>query len=112
MTQFRNLALALGTVGLCSSAIAADETLPGNSAVGRAFVAENCTECHAIEARPARSISPAGAPSFLAVANDKTTTGLGLGVFLITPHATMPNIIIGEQDRQDIVAYIMSLRNP
>lgn len=103
------IAISLASIGVSRTACAADEMI-GNAASGRGFAAANCTECHATEPKPARSISPAGAPSFLAVANAKTTTALGLNVFLVTPHSTMPNIMISEQDRQNVVAYIMSMR--
>ena len=38
------------------------------------------------------------------------TTAMGLNAFFVTPHAPMPNLIIAPEDRQSVIAYIMSLR--
>ena len=35
---------------------------------------------------------------------------MGLNAFFVTPHAPMPNLIIAPEDRQSVIAYIMSLR--
>jgi hypothetical protein len=38
-------------------------------------------------------------------------TGLALAVFLRTPHRNMPNLIISDRDRDNVIAYILSLRD-
>jgi hypothetical protein len=32
-------------------------------------------------------------------------------VWLQTPHPTMPNLIVDAQDREDVIAYILSLQD-
>ena len=39
-----------------------------------------------------------------------STTSVALKVFLKTPHATMPNIILSEAEIDALAAYILSLR--
>ena len=49
-------------------------------------------------------------PSFYAVANDLAVTETALKVLLRTPHARMPNFMLGEDQTAAIVDYILSLR--
>jgi hypothetical protein len=37
--------------------------------------------------------------------------GAGIGVFLRTPHRNMPNLVISDSDRDNVIAYILSLRD-
>jgi hypothetical protein len=39
------------------------------------------------------------------------TTSMSLHVFLLTPHANMPNYHLTPQEIDDVVAYILSLRS-
>jgi hypothetical protein len=50
------------------------------------------------------------APRFAIVANVPGTTARALVVWLQTSHPTMPNLMIEPDDRDNVVAYIMSLR--
>ena len=52
------------------------------------------------------------APTFLDVANMASTTALSLKVFLRTSHKEMPNLLISETDSDDLIAYILSLKEP
>jgi hypothetical protein len=49
-------------------------------------------------------------PSFSAIAAMPSTSAQSLGVFLKTSHANMPNLILGNSERDDVIAYILSLR--
>ena len=40
-----------------------------------------------------------------------STTAQALGVFLKTSHPTMPNIMLSDNERDDVIAYILSLRH-
>lgn len=82
---------------------------PGNPNVGRTFASDHCSECHAIKENEALSPN-AGAPSFTSVANTPGMTGLALSAWLDTAHPTMPNFILSKQDRDDVIAYIISLK--
>lgn len=82
---------------------------PGNAQAGYAFAQRNCAECHAV--RRGQTESPnQDAPSFESVAKTSGMTGRALVVWLQTSHPTMPNFLVPEKDRDDVVAYILSLK--
>ncbi len=84
----------------------------GSATEGRAFAIQACGACHAvIPGQRPRNPPVAAAPDFKAVANAKTTSAIGLHAFLVTPHQTMPNIILSDDAREDVIAYILSLRS-
>ena len=79
----------------------------GNPLIGRQTAAVLCVPCHRIgEARQG------GAPSFVDVANMPSTTALSLKVFLRSNHNEMPNLIIPDSETDDLIAYILSLKQP
>jgi hypothetical protein len=49
-------------------------------------------------------------PTFQAIAQQPSTTSMALRVFLQTPHAQMPNLVLNTGETDDIVAYILSLK--
>lgn len=77
---------------------------------GRALAFKSCASCHVVAPHQPLHRLRATGPAFKAVANAKTTTAMGLHVFLVTPHSTMPNLILTEDERADVTAYILSLR--
>ena len=77
-------------------------------AAGHRLAEAWCRECHAIGAIPTGAKK--APPDFAAVANRPSTTALSLKVFLKTSHPTMPNIIIGPSQADDLANYIMSLK--
>jgi len=102
------LALIFGVtfLGLVPSAAAQEG---GSASKGLAYARTHCAECHAVE----RTEGPAPqgrAASFAAIANTSGMTAMALSVWFQTPHPTMPNLIIPEADRRDVIAYIVSLR--
>lgn len=81
----------------------------GDPAAGRRLAEAQCSACHAIG--PGRSGPEIGnAPAFADVARKPSTTALALQVFLRTPHAQMPNIVLTPAQLDDVVAHILSLR--
>ena len=73
----------------------------GDPAAGERLAAANCATCH----------GPHGAaPGFAKIAAMPSTTQTSLGVFLQTSHASMPNLILSAADRNNLIAYILSLR--
>ena len=48
--------------------------------------------------------------TFSAIAAMQSTTALSLDVFLRTSHPTMPNLVLSGTDRDNLIAYILSLR--
>ena len=76
----------------------------GDPAVGQRLAETSCIECHALTNVPKR------APAFSSIASMPSTTALSLRVFLQTSHPTMPNIMLSPSERNDVIAYILSLR--
>jgi mono/diheme cytochrome c family protein len=68
-----------------------------------------CAECHAT--RAGQGHSPNGrAPTFVELANTPGMTSAALTVALTIPHAGMPMFVLTPEQRQDIIAYILSLK--
>jgi cytochrome c2 len=105
---------AIAAMTLSSVLRAAEIATEVDAMAGRAYAVRDCSECHVVSPEQKAPLSPPlkNAPSFQSVANARTTSAIGLHVFLVSPHPTMPNLIIAEQDRVDVIAYIMSLREP
>lgn len=76
---------------------------------GAAIAREACASCHAIESGPDKK-APVAAPSFAAIAAAPAMSELAIKVFLQTPHATMPNIMLAQNEIDALAAYILSLR--
>jgi mono/diheme cytochrome c family protein len=100
--------LALIVLMLTVSVVsAAAQSVGGNPLIGRQTAATLCTPCHQIgETRRD------GAPSFVDIANMPSTTALSLKVFLRSSHKEMPNLIIPDSQTDDLIAYILNLRQP
>lgn len=75
---------------------------------GRAYAKANCAECHAVEKEDRFSPEPR-APAFNYLANTPGVSWIALMVWLQRPHETMPDFIIAQHHREDIIAYILSL---
>jgi cytochrome c len=72
----------------------------GDPAAGQRLATANCAKCH----------DHGAAPAFAKIAAMPSTTQRSLGVFLRTSHGAMPNHILSAADRNDLIAYILSLR--
>lgn len=77
---------------------------------GRELALNWCAECHLVVENQDRVPSDA-VPTFFSIADDRSTTELGLRVFLTSPHANMPNIMLTRDQIDEIIAYILSLRS-
>ena len=101
------LGLVLGPLVLGRSVSTAQEV--GDPQTGRTFAREACALCHAIQ--PGQMTSPqASAPPFQQVADTPGMTGTALTVWLQTSHRTMPNLMLSQAEKWNVVAYILSLR--
>jgi cytochrome c2 len=77
---------------------------------GRAYAERICAPCHAVA--PFDTISPRPQATPLSIiARLAGINDMALSVFLQTPHAEMPNLVVTGQDRDDLIAYIISLRD-
>ena len=101
-------------VFLAIALLAGMQTAParaeGDPKRGLAYASRHCTECHTIERDGWTSPEPA-APSFSAVAQTPGITWIALTAWLQTSHKDMPNLIIPPEDREDVIAYILSLQH-
>jgi mono/diheme cytochrome c family protein len=96
------------------------ETKPiaGNAEAGRSFALLACTGCHIVAAdqpfKPIYSGSP-HPPDFNEIANRSDLTASWLRHHLETlpavPKSGMPNLSLSSQQLEDIVAFIISLRD-
>jgi mono/diheme cytochrome c family protein len=102
----RGLALAL----LLISSAAQAQPWPGNPREGRDLALRICADCHVVAPQQTRSPTD-GAPPFAERARDPAITPLSLRVFLQTPHKQMPDLILTRTEIDDLIAYILSLRN-
>ncbi len=82
---------------------------PGDSLKGFDFARQVCAKCHAIEKGDKTSPNPR-APTFEKIARTPGMTPTALAIFLRTPHAKMPNLILSDEELGDLAAYVMSLK--
>jgi mono/diheme cytochrome c family protein len=81
----------------------------GDAKAGFGFAGQICAECHAVRAGESKS-PHAQAPSFQIVANTSGMTGMALRVWFQSAHRSMPNFILSEEDSDNVIAYILSLK--
>jgi mono/diheme cytochrome c family protein len=81
----------------------------GNSQAGLAVARQVCSECHAIQKGQVRSPN-SRSPTFVELANAPGMTATALMVALTTPHAGMPMFILTAEQRESVIAYILSLK--
>jgi mono/diheme cytochrome c family protein len=81
----------------------------GDLQEGLALAQQVCSECHAIRKGQVRSPN-SRAPTFLELATAPGMTIAALTVALTTPHAGMPMFKLATEQREDVIAYILSLR--
>jgi mono/diheme cytochrome c family protein len=81
----------------------------GDARKGALWARDVCSECHAIRTEQGRSPNPRS-PSFVELANTPGMTPAALTVALTTPHAGMPMFMLSQEQRQDIIAYILGLK--
>jgi len=93
-------------LALASHAMAAD--LPGDPQAGGQLAQDVCSACHLVTRDQADD--PEIGPSLIEVAEHPASTEMSLRVYLQTPHATMPNIMLTPEETDDVISYILSLK--
>src|SRR4051812_5142063 len=76
---------------------------------GRMLAERWCMACHVVEREP-RSATADGVPTFPAIAAKRGTTAASLSDYLSTGHTRMPDFQLSRDERNALVAYILSLR--
>jgi mono/diheme cytochrome c family protein len=102
-----DVARLLAAVALVAGVSVAGAQEVGDARRGLRYAQRVCAECHGVA--PGQPI-PAAAPTFRAIANTPGMTAMALKVFFRTPHRTMPNLVLSDDERDDLIAYILSLR--
>lgn len=116
MTKRAGTAVVLGVLvgfagqAFAAQAFAAEAEAVGDAQAGRTYALEVCADCHKVTPDAMPRQSGTGAPDFQAIADEPTATATGLSVFLLSPHPTMPNLIIPDDDRHNVIAYLLSLK--
>ncbi|MGI9522068.1 MAG: c-type cytochrome [Hyphomicrobiaceae bacterium] len=82
----------------------------GDPFKGESYAREICASCHAIGANELESPVAEATPLQI-VANTPGMNRTALLVFFRTPHRTMPNLILSEQETDNVIAYIQSLKS-
>ena len=84
----------------------------GPAARGAQLAAQICAPCHDVGAGSGQGSAKAlgAAPSFRAIAAAPGMNERALAVFLRTPHAQMPDIILAPDEIEALAAYVMSRR--
>lgn len=98
----------LAAVAVVAGATIASAQDVGDPAKGLRLARQLCAECHAVEAGQR---VPVTAPTFKAIANTPGMTAMALTIFFRTPHRDMPNLVLPNDDRDDVIAYILSLKD-
>jgi len=109
-SRFRAVAAA-SVFGLMAAAPAAGQSMTGDAQRGFQLALKVCEECHIVaDGRNRRQPPARGAPSFFDLAKNPRVTPFYLRAFFRTPHRKMPDLILKAGERDDVIAYIMSLR--
>jgi len=106
-TKYWHIAVAFA-LAYGAQPLAAQER--GDASAGFSFASEVCAQCHAVRKGDANSPNEK-APPFAAVANTRGMTGMALSVWLQTAHPTMPNIALTPKQKDDVIAYIQSMKD-
>ncbi len=82
---------------------------PGDPSKGAVYAQKVCAQCHAVRKGDNFSPNPL-APTFDAIANTSGMTGISLAATLHSTHENMPNFVLSLNERDNIIAYILSLK--
>jgi mono/diheme cytochrome c family protein len=80
----------------------------GDPASGRQLAIRLCSSCHRV--LPMTLSDTADPPSFQSIADLRSTTGVSLNVFLHSNHNNMPDFELSSAVSNDLIAYILSLK--
>src|SRR5262245_50168935 len=107
MCKWLPYCVVLVSTSLAVMPLRAEET--GDPQHGLRLARQVCSECHAIQTQQVHSPNPR-APTFPELATTPGMTSAALTVALTTPHAGMPMFRLTAEQRADIIAYILNLR--
>jgi mono/diheme cytochrome c family protein len=110
-SRIDTLAVKLGALFLAAAIgnVPAKADDAGDPIAGRRLAAAWCTNCHALDASTQATVT--GAPSFPAIAGNTKITPLAIRAFLQTQHQRMPDFHLSNDEADDLIAYILSMRH-
>ncbi len=108
--MYRSAILVALVVALSSGAALAAE--PGDSARGLSYAKKFCAGCHGVEAKD-QSSPNSEAPTFSGVANSTGMSSTALTLWMQKPHLhhSMPEVVVPIDERENVIAYILSLKD-
>jgi mono/diheme cytochrome c family protein len=109
--SIRPLPVVLGVCLLSSCIKPAIGQELGDARAGQMYAQFACADCHAVNPKQTVSPNPRLA-TFETIANTPGMTAIALTAWLQTSHKDMPNIMIPLRDRDNLIAYILSLKKP
>jgi mono/diheme cytochrome c family protein len=86
------------------------QAVAGDPASGRKIATTLCSSCHRV--LPMTLPDEGDPPSFQSIADQPSTTGISMNVFLHSNHNNMPDFILSSAEANDLIAYILSLKKP
>lgn len=96
-------------LSMAATALIAHAQQLGDVKAGLEYADAVCAECHAV--KKGERVSPhERAPAFELVANTRGMSEMALRVWFQSPHPSMPNLMLREKTADDLIAYIMSLK--
>lgn len=101
--------ISIAVVLLIAVASRANAQGPGSLQKGAALAQSVCAQCHAVRNGQLRSPNPM-APSFSNIAKWPGMTDMALRAWLQSSHRAMPNIVLDDNERNNVITYILSLK--
>jgi mono/diheme cytochrome c family protein len=86
------------------------QPVAGDPASGRKIATTLCSSCHRV--LPMTLPDEGDPPSFQSIADQPSTTGISMNVFLHSNHNNMRDFILSSAEANDLIAYILSLKKP
>jgi cytochrome c2 len=81
----------------------------GNAKQGQMLADTVCSECHAVKKTALRSPNN-HAPTFTSIANTPGMSPMAVRVWLRSAHREMPNLVLKEDEVDNIIAYLQTLK--
>lgn len=101
------LSLALAVTLLPMSAAAQEQGTPEH---GLDFARKVCAECHLVADEA--GLSPrSGVKTFKEIANTPGMSAMAIGAWMQSEHEHMPHIVLAPGDLNDVISYIVSLKD-
>jgi mono/diheme cytochrome c family protein len=110
IAYINSLSATKGPAPRAKSRVLTDAMDMGDARKGLSYAMKVCAACHNVSESKAPSPN-SKAPPFKHVANLPGTTLAALTVWSRTPHSSMPNLIVEPNDMDDVIAYILTLKD-